>query len=288
MTRELTFDGAPSLGGIYAKALVTGHATDGDLPDVVAVRKDISADPSHVADFARATGFTLGNTLPLPYPHLLTFPLQMALMSARAFPLALIGSVHLRNTIVQTRPIGITESFDLTVRAANLRPHAKGRQVDLVSEANIDGDVVWQGTSTYLSMGRGADSAASDPADQPPSLDEVTAVRAGLTWRLGDSTGRDWAKISGDWNPIHLHPLTAKPLGFPTAIAHGVYTYSRAYAALAPALPDAGVTSRVWFRKPVRLPSTVQLRSVIAPGRTVSLLSGKSIDLEHAIIENTW
>ena len=111
---------------------------------------------------------------------------------------------------------------------------------------------------------------------------------AGPTWRLGEGTGRRYAGVSGDWNPIHLHALTARPLGFPTAIAHGMYTYARVVAALGPAIRGEGVTSHVWFRKPVRLPSTVRLRSAIGPNRTISLLSNAKGDIEHAVVEHTW
>ena len=89
----------------------------------------------------------------------------------------------------------------------------------------------------------------------------LAAVTTGPTWKLGEGTGREYAAVSGDWNPIHVHALTARPLGFPTAIAHGMYSYARVLAALGPRLPEGGLTSRVWFRKPVRLPSTVRLRT---------------------------
>ncbi len=92
--------------------------------------------------------------------------------------------------------------------------------------------------------------------------------------------------MSGDWNPIHLHALTARPLGFPAAIAHGMYTYARTLAALGPALPGDGFTSTVWFGKPVRLPSTVALRTDFAADRSVSLLSSRDGTLEHLVVEN--
>ena len=38
------------------------------------------------------------------------------------------------------------------------------------------------------------------------------------------STGLRYAKVSGDWNPHHLYPWTAKLLGFKSPIAHGLWT----------------------------------------------------------------
>jgi acyl dehydratase len=285
MTREITFETAPDLKRIYATALVTGRRTTGPLPDASAVRSGIRVDVDNLVDYARVCGFTVGAALPLTYPHLLAFPLQMALMSEREFPLALTGAVHLENVIEATRPIAPDETLAMTVRAANLRPHRRGQQVDLVSEASVDGDVVWREVSTYLSKGR--QHPDSTPSEPPP-LEALEPVAAGPTWRLGEGVGRRYAKVSGDWNPIHLHALTARPLGFPTAIAHGMYTYACIVAALGPALPESGVTSHVWFRKPVRLPSSVRLRSTIGRNRVLSLLSSAKGDVEHAVVEHSW
>ena len=59
--------------------------------------------------------------------------------------------------------------------------------------------------------------------------------------------------MSGDHNPIHLYPITAKALGFPRQIAHGMWTMARCVAALENRLPDA-VRVDVAFKKPVLLP----------------------------------
>ena len=57
-----------------------------------------------------------------------------------------------------------------TVRAADLRPHPAGRQLDLLVEATVDGEVVWTGRSTYLRRGErraGAADAKPDRAGEP-------------------------------------------------------------------------------------------------------------------------
>lgn len=76
-------------------------------------------------------------------------------------------------------------------------------------------------------------------------------------WRLGGDLGRRYAAVSGDRNPIHMHSLTAKPLGFPGAIAHGMWTKARCLAALESRLPDA-FAAEVRFRRPIVLPARVE------------------------------
>ena len=57
-----------------------------------------------------------------------------------------------------------------------------------------------------------------------------------------------------------MYGLTAKALGFPRQIAHGMWTKARCVAALEPRLPGAfGV--EVAFKRPILLPSKVEFTS---------------------------
>ena len=125
MTREITFEAAPDLKRIYATALVTGRDCRAPARRTCGPPRD----PGRRREARRLRPrlrFTVGATLPLSYPHMLAFPLQMALMSDRDFPLGLTGAVHLENVITTTRPIAVEETLDLTVWAENLRPHRRG------------------------------------------------------------------------------------------------------------------------------------------------------------------
>ncbi len=278
MTETLTFDHVPDLKPLFARAVLNGRFGGTVLPDVRAQLSAVRIDPDHVVDYAQLCGFSVGSSLPISYPHVIGFPLQVAVMSRRDFPVPLVGLVHLENTITWQRPLGFDEVLDLTVYATHLRGHKRGRLVDLVTEVSSDGEQVWRGVSTYLARGKGDPDAVS--ADLP----DIAAVRelpAGATWRFDDGVGRQYAAVSGDVNPIHLHVLTAKALGMPRMIAHGMYTYARVLGALGPKLPSAG-TSTVWFRKAVLLPSTALLRSS-AEGDLAVLLPTKGSG-EHLIV----
>jgi acyl dehydratase len=104
----------------------------------------------------------------------------------------------------------------------------------------------------------------AERAEARPPEGEEAAADAALTpsaeWRLGGDLGRRYAAVSGDRNPIHMHALTAKPLGFSSAIAHGMWTKARCLAALESRLPDAFAVD-VRFRKPIPLPGRVELLS---------------------------
>ena len=252
--------GPPSLGPRYASAAVgaalPGRATV--LPDRELVRRGVTVDPGHLADYARVCGFRVGGALPVTYPHLLTFPLQVVLMADRSFPLPLPGLVHLANRITVHRAIAPSETLDVRVRAERFTTHPKGAQVDLVGTVSSGEETVWEGRSTYLARGASAPAGdtGGDGADVPEP--EAPTGTASALWRIPGDIGRRYAAVSGDVNPIHLHPLTAKAMGFPRAIAHGMWTAARAAAALEGRVPDA-VTYDVVFRKPVLLPATAEL-----------------------------
>jgi acyl dehydratase len=171
-------------------------------------------------------------------------------MTDSSFPFPAIGTVHLANAITQLRPIAPTATLDVTATAQDLRPHAKGKVFDLVTTISADDETVWQSTSTYLRVGKGDNAAPGEgaPYDVVPG--------SGVEWKLAGNLGRRYAAVSGDHNPIHLYPLTAKALGFPRQIAHGMWSLARCVAALENRLPDA-VTVEAAFKKPILLPGTV-------------------------------
>jgi acyl dehydratase len=245
----------PPLGALYAKAAVAGVLPGGaaDLPDRELVVRDVAVDREHLAAYAQVCGFRVRDRLPATYVHVLAFPLSVALMAERAFPFALPGLVHVANRIEVRRPVTADERLDLRVRTADLRPHEKGRQFDVLVDAEVDGGVVWSGTSTYLRRGEGGDAHA--PSVELP-LEPPDVEVAGATWRVPADTGRRYAAVSGDRNPIHLNPVTARLFGFPRPIAHGMWTAARCAAALEGQLPPSA-THTVRFGKPLPLPRTV-------------------------------
>jgi acyl dehydratase len=262
--RELT--APPSTAAQYSRALLGSLAgkKGKELPDLELVLRDIKVDRDALAAYNRVCGFSQKETLPATYGFVLAFPLQMELMTAPEFPFAAMGTVHIRNTITQRRPVRASEPLTLTVRPANLRPHDKGLQFDFLTTVSVNGEVVWEIVSTMLRRGGGGGGASeAKPAAAKPS--PVEAPRAVVQWLVPADTGRRYGAVSGDRNPIHLYAFTAKLFGFPRAIAHGMWTKARCLAALESRLPDA-FTVDVQFKLPVLLPAKVAFSSDDADG----------------------
>jgi len=270
-TRKL--DSPPAILPLYARAaapLIPGASLlpfvpgrGKDVPELELTLEGVGPDPETVAAYAKVCGFTLRDQLPPTYPHVLAFPLHMAVMADGRFPFGAVGLVHIENRIVQHRPIGFDEELKLTVRPTPLQPHKRGKTFSLLTEAWIGNQKAWESTSTMLRRGKGSEPPADGPkADdmRPDSAHRPLGLTPSAEWRLGGDLGRRYAAVSGDRNPIHMHSLTAKPLGFPSAIAHGMWTKARCLAALEGRLPDA-FAAEVCFRKPIRLPGKVEFLS---------------------------
>jgi acyl dehydratase len=226
-----------------------GIRKSGDFEGLAFSRPAVTIERPHVMAYAGVCDFPVKDTVPLTYPHVLAFPLHMAILSDPRFPFPAVGAVHLANSITAHRPIEIGETITVTTRAEEVRPHPKGRTVDVVATIDSGGEIVWESTSTYLRRGHG-DSEVRVP-DGPSQIPPGKVV-----WPLPADLGRRYAAVSGDHNPIHLYPLTARAFGFPRQIAHGMWSLARCVAAVENRLPDA-VTVEATFKKPIILPGSV-------------------------------
>jgi len=257
----------PSAGPLYRKAIAGAlplgrrPSRDAPLPDTALTVRGVKVDREHLRRYARVCGFRLSDVLPATYPHILAFPLSLALMTRADFPFPLVGLVHIGNAIEVLHPLDATAVLVLTVRAENLRDHERGRAVDLVAVATMDGQDVWRSRSAYLRKQGG--TTREGRGDKPSPATDLPPVSA--LWRIGTEVGSDYAEVSGDRNPIHTSTLAAKAFGFPRRIAHGMWTKARCLAALEGRLPDQ-YTVDVTFGRPVLLPSTVAFASARADG----------------------
>jgi acyl dehydratase len=267
--------GSPSMVPLFARAALAAipgagklpwvGGGGGEVPDQALTRTDLAVDPDRLAAYDRVCGFDLSDTLPPTYPHMLAFPMHLALITDGRFPLAAMGLVHIANAITVHRNLRARERLSLRVWATALEPHPRGRQFSVRTEARVGDELVWEESSTNLSRGKpmaGGAPAPAAAAEPPPSED----LPATATWRCPGDLGRRYGSVSGDLNPIHLHSLSARVFGFRSAIAHGMWTKARCLAAVGPRLGGRGqgYTVQVAFRKPILLPATVQFAQAAA------------------------
>jgi len=88
-------------------------------------------------------------------------------------------------------------------------------------------------------------------------------VRELAYWRIGPKAGLEFAKLTGDFNPVHWVPPYARMMGFRNVILHGFSTMARAYEGIVRARfsgqPGRLKTFDVKFTRPLILPHRVGL-----------------------------
>lgn len=223
---------------------------EAEFPRERLVLDGVRVDQERLVAYERVCGFPTGSAdgaLPVTYPHVLGFPLAMRLMSDADFPLPLLGLVHTSIGITRHTSLPARGEYELAVHVEGLAPHRRGTEATVVTGIRADGEVVWESRSTYLARHR-TDAAAEPREERPAPLPFVDS------WRLAGDVGRRYGAASGDHNPIHLYPLTARLFGFRRAVAHGMWTVARCLAAHG--TPDA-TEIRARFRAPVLLPGTL-------------------------------
>ncbi|MFD5749388.1 MaoC family dehydratase [Streptomyces sp. NPDC127033] len=252
---------------------------DASLPGTRLVLPAARIDPERLASYARICGFPRDGAVPLPYPHVLGFPLALRIMTEHHFPLPVLGLVHTWIEVSGRRALTAGDRPALTVYAERLAPHRRGTEVIMVTEARIGDEPVWTSRGAYLARhgthtphsfyGAHAShpSHGAVPADDAPDAPDAAALLAATArWRLPARLGRRYGAVSGDRNPIHLHPLAAKPFGYPRAVAHGMWTFARCVAEAETGRGTPPAThARAEFRAPVPLPGTVTYVSRSSP-----------------------
>ena len=259
------------------------------MPRVERALAGATLSPAWLSAYQDCVGLPPDGPLPPLALQLAAAPLHLAILGDARFPFRALGLVHLSQRVTQTRPLPADAVFDLRAFTTDAQWEKRGMSFGLVTEARIGAGLVWRGETRALAPGPSPAAAA-----MPAKGQRSEAAEADGPWdcehllRVPEPTGRRYAAIAGDLNPIHQHALLARLFGFRRAIVHGTWTLARALALTGlPATPAFSLEAR--FRRPVELPSTVQVRA--GPGantgeRWVRVLGtdGRTVGLSIRIV----
>ncbi len=260
---EKSYKELPKAHSTYAKIIKSllpigdGKKVKKDqLPTATYRVEKLKIDRENLSEYRKICGFIDPLHVPPTYFAVLSQSLQMNMMVQEPFPFVMLGLVHVENSVTQYRAIADNEVFTLSVKLDNLRDHDKGQQFDFVTHVKVGDELVWQGVSTYLS--RSKKPQAKKDTKKPVS-EKLASDHALIhtTFKVPEDIGRRYAFVSGDFNLIHIHPLSARAFGFPKAIAHGMWSKAKCLAQIKN-LPDA-FTAEVSFKLPIFLPAEVEL-----------------------------
>ena len=260
----------PSTVGNMTRALYpsAGLAKAGRFPSIVVSWTRHQVDRRHLDTFLGLTGLGASGHLPLLFPHVVSFPLQMTILTHPMFPVPIWGALQIRNHLLQHRRISTGEVLDLETRVAGQRFLEKGAEVDLYSTVRSGAEVVWESLNTFYYRGRfGPPGEASPLARSPDGAEEVYA-----RWRMPSGTGRRFGGLTGDYNGIHLSSWYARLFGFKGAFLHPQLSLGLCMAHLAGREDPEGQRLDAWLKGPVYYNSAVTLRAAVSENDSVFAL----------------
>ena len=262
---QLTFSQKPANGGAMFKALVlprAGFSVKVGLPNIQASWTGATVDTAALQEYLTVLDLKTDTVLPVLYPHVMAGSMHMNMLSHKAFPIRLLGAVHLKNRIVQHSAISIEETMDFHSEIGAYRLVEKGVEFDFSTRVVVAGQTAWEEVSTYFMAGKfgGRENPSSETSFD---LSKLESANDQGQWHVPANRGKQYAKITGDYNPIHMSSLAAKLFGFKRDIAHGFGVLAQGIqrsSAWAGVDMEKPLQVDVIFKGPVFLDSQVSLK----------------------------
>ena len=214
--------------------------------------ENLLPDTRRYKKYCELAGWQQDDSMHPLYWQVRSLPLQLKLISSPQSPFAMLGLVHISNRVTDYTQCRPDIPCELIVRFGQVFQHRRGYAFEVVVTASQRGKPVYAAVGTYLA--RTGHSATGLPAWEerdmtlPDDTSELTPIQAcgGLI--------RRYARVSGDYNPIHLSQVTAKLFGFKRAIAHGMWTAARVISDLQASHQLNGQEIDIQFKRPLFLP----------------------------------
>lgn len=242
------------MGGLLLRSAGTLGRRGTGLGDRLVARFQAGALPG--AELAAYRDYFGGfvSDVPLTALYPLAQRAQLAVMLGGDFPYAVPGMVHVSNAMTLIQAVDPTAGFDLSVEVSHpeASPEAGVRLTFFVTFSQA-GAARATCESVYLAR-RGSGRSGGVRTAPDPAPEAHTA-----SWQLASDEGRRYARLSGDYNPIHLSPWLSRFFGFKRPILHGMNAAGRALAAIERQAGQPVGAISVAFKRPIYLPADVRL-----------------------------
>lgn len=223
----------------------------------------VPLDPKQIDQYRRVCGFSRAPddlTVPPVFIQTLFIGLLGRYITSEFFPINPMGLIQTGQQFESRYPVRLGGTLDLSCTIQDITRTEKGFLTRFLLEAEQTGQTVWQGCATYLTR-------IPKPEGPGPKTVQDRPLPPRMTIKIPSGTGRQYARVSGDYNPHHLSDITARVIGFKQAMVHGMWSLARTLACLETRMSlPAAFTVDVAFKLPVYMPATVTVGEKLVIG----------------------
>jgi len=236
-----------------------------DPPEFRASVRNVVLSGTKIARYAATCGFDGGASVPVTYPHVIAMPLHLAIFANPAFPLRPMGLIHVSNVIETLVPLTAGTRVDVDVVARGYRRLDAGLAFDMETEVSVGGTVAWRESCCFMSRWPEPATGGGGRPPRPPKAPKDALVLAERPVTLRSAW--DYARVSVDFNPIHLNDRAARRFGLRGVIMHGMWSLAYSLAQAPPLVLTPGIKVDTDFLTPVQLPAKVTVKQWTEAGR---------------------
>lgn len=242
--------------------------------------ENVVLDKANIKEYSAFCGFQNSADFPATWLYLLAQRAQIATMLDSKFPLAAPGIVHLTNSLEMFAKPSLDAPVTLKSSVV-IEGKEKGSLFPMFTVEILQGSSkIALCKSGYIAK-RGGGEKSEKSGDKVASEPDFSAAKSAGSIVMPDSIGWDYAKVSGDFNPIHIAGIMAKAFGLPGKLAHGWYSVSM-FASVIERVKSMSVKKiDVQFLKPVLLPTTVALEYLESGSPTAFRITSEDKRIVH-------
>jgi len=246
-----------------------------------------SIDSNNLQRYIQCCRFSNTDYVPVTYPFVMAFPLLIKLMTSAQFPLSILGLIHYKNRIIQHSAINKNAIVTIICSVSNDSTSDKGRLIETHIDIFVDEQLMWECTSTFLHKSRQKAvktySTHSDALHSNHDRLYEQAIETISSFKFNHVDALKYAYISKDTNPIHLHYIPAKLMGFKSTIMHGMLAKARVVAQLETFIDMQHISIDVQFKSAIYLPAQVCLNVALSPQNNTFSLTDSNQRVAHLL-----
>ena len=212
------------------------------------------------------------------YPYCLLTDLHMKLVSSRGFPYSAFGFLHRQEIIEVLSPLH-PGRWEMTSELLNLEEREEDINFTIQTQLLIDGVLCWKSNTFAIKkkIKRQTPPTSKEHIDVTPMIKSAIQIKSGLAFQYG--------VLSFNLDPIHLHAMTAKMMGYSANIMHGMWGAACSLSQYAKDQPLAKTQVRfaIKFISPMFLPTKVHYYS--DSGKGITGFYNKEKQRPHFIVQ---